>query len=62
MMNLDFFGHAILAVDLVALIGAAWWVWREGRNNDGTLTRGAAMAAILGLAATAAIVVYAWMQ
>ena len=62
MMSLDFLGHAILTVDIVALIWAAWWAWRQGRNNGGTLTRGAAMVASLGFAAAAAIVVYGWMR
>jgi hypothetical protein len=62
MLTLDLVGQAILLIDAVALIWAAWWAWRQGRSNGGTLTRGAAFVASLGFAATAAIVVYGLMQ
>ena len=62
MITLDFVGRAILAVDAMALIWAAWWAWRQGDSKRGTLTRRAAVVASLGLGAAAAIVVYGLMR
>jgi hypothetical protein len=62
MMTIDLIGRAILTFDLVALIWAAWWAWRQGRGNDAALTRAAASVASFGFAAAAAIVLYGLMR
>jgi hypothetical protein len=58
MAAIESIGRAILLGDAALLVGAMWWVWRQGRGNDATLTRNAAAVATFGLAFAAVIVLY----